>query len=115
MKNVKAILIDAKNKVVKFDGNLFSIYELIGEEVECIDYSELGNGDIIHYELQSEESNCEDWVEFGNSFIRGNILITGNVTDDTNQFVCKYKNCKSHPLLFNNEIEFHHESELTFG
>jgi hypothetical protein len=62
MRNVKAILIDSKNKEVKevkFDGKYFSIHNFIGEEVECIDSVQMYTDDCIYYEFPQSECESE--------------------------------------------------------
>lgn len=118
MKNVNAILIDAKNKVVKevkFDGKYYSIHNFIGEEVECIDSVEMYTDDCIYYEFPQSECKSEHFVSIGSDVYRGNVLITGMGDEDSwNEHSWKAKNVKMFLQVIQDIVEFHDISEIKF-
>jgi hypothetical protein len=118
MRNVKAILIDAKNKEVKevkFDGKYFSIHNFIGEEVECIDSVQMYTDDCIYYEFPQSECESEHFVSIGSDVYRGNVLITGMGDEDSwHESNWKAKNVKMPLQIIQDVVEFHNISEIEF-
>lgn len=114
----KGILINPNTKQITeviFSGNYNDIYDLIGEEVESIFYSEFRTtkGKVFtYYNFDQDNIEGENGMLINDVFYKDNVLLLGDVTDETDQWTTIHNSCPLSVKDIEDEVDFINEFDL---
>lgn len=113
-KLVKGIFIDSKNKritKVKFNSSYDYIQDILENDIF---WSQLFTNDLVWFEFPQDKQVSEHFVEFGGKVYRGNLFISGDVTEDSTEYNWSCKNVSAPFGFIKQHTRFLDISEITF-